>query len=96
MSRNTDNLDDLLKSLSLKLDERRKELDDREKELARRETLAQKSLGENIAATDVLQRNVGGKTDIAVSRRVLTFFENSILAASFSGRWDEYLGKDRD
>jgi len=45
---------------------------------------------------DVIQLNVGGSTNIAVLRRTLTQFEDSMLAAKFSGRWDDSLEKDRD
>ena len=44
--------------------------------------------------TDILELNVGGRLNIAVSRRTLTQFEDSVLAAQFSGRWD--LEKDRN
>ena len=45
---------------------------------------------------DVLQLNVGGQTNIAVRRSTLTQFEDSMLAAKFSGRWDDSMEKDRD
>jgi BTB/POZ domain len=44
---------------------------------------------------DVLHLNVSGKT-IAVLRSTLTRLEGSMLAARFSGRWDDSLEKDRD
>eukprot|EP00584_Thalassiosira_punctigera_P002878 CAMPEP_0172533122 /NCGR_PEP_ID=MMETSP1067-20121228/5930_1 /TAXON_ID=265564 ORGANISM="Thalassiosira punctigera, Strain Tpunct2005C2" /NCGR_SAMPLE_ID=MMETSP1067 /ASSEMBLY_ACC=CAM_ASM_000444 /LENGTH=365 /DNA_ID=CAMNT_0013317713 /DNA_START=49 /DNA_END=1146 /DNA_ORIENTATION=- len=46
--------------------------------------------------TDVIQLNVGGSANVAVLRRTLTLFEDSVLAAKFSGRWDDSLEKDRD
>jgi hypothetical protein len=46
--------------------------------------------------TDVLHLNVGGSKQIAVLRSTLTFVEGSMLAARFSGRWDDGLEKDRD
>jgi BTB/POZ domain len=44
---------------------------------------------------DVLHLNVSGKA-IAVLRSTLTCVEGSMLAARFSGRWDDSLEKDRD
>eukprot|EP00984_Skeletonema_dohrnii_P005209 scaffold1824_cov104-Skeletonema_dohrnii-CCMP3373.AAC.9 len=45
---------------------------------------------------DILLLNVGGRTNIAVLRNLLTQFEGSMLAAKFSGRWDDSMEKDRD
>jgi BTB/POZ domain len=44
---------------------------------------------------DVLHLNVSGKL-VAVLRSTLTCLEGSMLAARFSGRWDDGLEKDRD
>jgi BTB/POZ domain len=44
---------------------------------------------------DVLHLNVSGKL-VAVLRSTLTCLEGSMLAAQFSGRWDDSLEKDRD
>jgi hypothetical protein len=44
---------------------------------------------------DVLRFNVGGAR-IDVLRRTLTSVEGSMLAAKFSGRWDDSLEKDAD
>ena len=46
--------------------------------------------------SDVLQLNVGGKTNVAVLRSTLTQFDGSMLASKFSGRWDDSLEKDKD
>ena len=46
--------------------------------------------------SDVLQLNVGGRTNIAVLRSTLTQFEGSMLASKFSGRWDDSLEKDNE
>lgn len=43
---------------------------------------------------DVLDLNVGGLADCAASRRTLCCVEDSMLAARFSGRWDDSLEKD--
>jgi len=77
------------------LDDRVKELDEREKEVSRREKLLETAL-KGAEADDVLSLNVGGQTNIAVSRRTLTLFEDSVLAAQFSGRWDDSLPKDKE
>lgn len=45
---------------------------------------------------DVLHLNVGGSRVVAVMRRSLTHFENSRLAARFSGRWDDSLERDKE
>lgn len=45
--------------------------------------------------SDVLCLNVGGKI-IHVLRRTLTSVPDSMLAACFSGRWDDSIEKDRD
>ena len=44
---------------------------------------------------DILQLNVGGST-LSVRRSTLTQFPDTLLAATFSGRWDESMEKDRD
>mmetsp|Transcript_115442 Transcript_115442/g.337619 ORF Transcript_115442/g.337619 Transcript_115442/m.337619 type:complete len:393 (+) Transcript_115442:65-1243(+) len=43
---------------------------------------------------DVLQLNVGGEKTVAVQRRTLCVVEDSMLASSFSGRWDDSLLRD--
>lgn len=47
-------------------------------------------------ATDVLHLNIGGSNKIAVLRKTLTYFEKSLLACHFCGRWDDSLEKDKD
>jgi hypothetical protein len=44
---------------------------------------------------DVLNLNIGGRTEVAVLRRTMTLIEGSLLASKFSGRWDDALEKDR-
>ncbi|KAL7573076.1 hypothetical protein ACA910_018762 [Epithemia clementina (nom. ined.)] len=77
-----------------RLKKRAHDLDWREQDLNRREALLQQALG-GATPSDVLHLNVGGRTDICVLRRTLTCMDNSMLAAKFSGRWDDNLEKDR-
>jgi len=49
----------------------------------------------NKPADDVLALNVGG-TKFDVLRSSLTFIEGTMLAAQFSGRWDEGLTRDTE
>jgi len=44
--------------------------------------------------TDVLNLNIGGEKTVAVSRGTLGVVEESMLASSFSGRWDNSLPRD--
>ena len=87
---------DIAAHLNSVLQSKEKELKEREADFERRVNLYESdhpSMGND---TDVLQLNVGGRTNIAVHRRTLTFFEGSMLAAKFSGRWDDSMEKDRD
>lgn len=89
-------LDEALTNLPNILAKRIKLLDQREEELkkafARLES-EKKSLGCG-DANDVIQLNVGG-TLVTTLRRTLTYVEDSMLAARFSGRWDESIEKTR-
>ena len=86
------------------IDEAKAELDEREASLERREEQLKKAI-EGVshekklmagrAPSDVLQLNIGG-THCTVSRRTLCQFEPSLLAAKFSGRWDDSVEKDAD
>ena len=86
------------------IDEAKAELDEREASLERREEQLKKAI-EGVghekklmagrAPSDVLQLNIGG-TNCTVSRRTLCQFEPSLLAAKFSGRWDDSVEKDAD
>ena len=78
------------------LESKRKSLDEREESFAKRIRLFETSHPQSGKDTDVLRLNVGGSTKIAVLRRVLTQFEDSVLASMFSGRWDDSLTKDED
>lgn len=88
-------LEDSFKSFTAELLQRAKLLDEREQELAQAkaafETQAQPNLE---TSSDVLTLNVGG-TCMSVLRRTLTTVEGSMLAARFSGRWDDSLDKVR-
>jgi len=46
--------------------------------------------------SDILKLNVGGIKTVAVQRSTLCAIEGSMLASSFSGRWDDSLPKDTD
>ena len=72
---------------------REKELDVREQELEQRELVVNKAIGDS-DDSDVLELNIGG-TVVTVFRKTLTQFNESMLAAKFSGRWDDSLAKDR-
>ncbi|KAL7526845.1 hypothetical protein ACHAXR_001677 [Thalassiosira sp. AJA248-18] len=78
------------------LQSKEKELKEREADFTRRVNLFDSENPTMGSDTDIIQLNVGGSTNIAVLRRTLTQFEDSMLAAKFSGRWDDSLEKDRD
>ena len=72
-----------------------KELKEKEADFDRRVGLYESehpSIGKD---SDILQLNVGG-TSMSVRRSTLTQVPDSLLAAQFSGRWDESMEKDRD
>lgn len=75
---------------------REKALKERESALERRLKLFEEQFPQGGQDSDVLHLNVGGLTSIAVLRRTLTHFANSMLASRFSGRWDESLEKDKN
>mmetsp|Transcript_4517 Transcript_4517/g.8694 ORF Transcript_4517/g.8694 Transcript_4517/m.8694 type:complete len:321 (+) Transcript_4517:71-1033(+) len=87
-----------LESLTEALKKRERELDEREAELnekmARVDVDISKAYG-NTRPTDVLHLNIGGQR-IDVLRRTLCSIEGSMLAAKFSGRWDDSLEKDEN
>ena len=91
-----ESITDVATHLHSLLQSKEKELAEREADFNRRVNLYEAdhpSMGKD---TDLLQLNVGGNCNIAVMRRTLTQFEDSVLAAQFSGRWDESMEKDRD
>ena len=89
--------DEALTNLSSLLTKRQKLLDEREEELKKAsDKLEQEkaSLGSG-DVTDVIHLNIGG-TVMATFRSTLTYVEDSMLAAQFSGRWDDTVAKDED
>ena len=86
------------------LDAAKTEFDEREQALEERERALQKALDgvsseKQLMAgrkpSDVLPLNIGGVKTHA-SRRTLCLHEPSLLAAQFSGRWDDNIEKDAD
>ena len=80
------------------IQKRKENLDYREDQLRQAECAftdaAEKACG-STKPNDVLSLNVGGHR-IDAFRRTLCYVENSMLAAKFSGRWDDSLERDRD
>ena len=99
MSKNRKALvDDALSNLTKALEQREKELDDREEKLNQCEKRLEAEHAQVYGKTtpsDVLHLNIGG-TKTTVLRRTLTSVPGSMLAARFSGRWDDSLEKDRE
>jgi hypothetical protein len=92
----SDSITDVVSHLHNLLQTKEKELKEREADFDRR-VKAFESTNPSIGNdNDVIQLNVGGQTNIAVMRNTLTQFEDSMLAAKFSGRWDDSMEKDRD
>jgi len=92
----SDSITDILSHLHNLFQTKEKELKEREADFDRRVKAfesAHPTIGSN---NDVIQLNVGGQTNISVLRATLTQFEDSMLAAKFSGRWDDSMEKDRD
>ena len=86
------------------LDTARAELEERETTLEQREEALRKAIEgveheKKLMAgrrpSDVLTLNIGG-TKLAVLRSTLCQFDSSLLAATFSGRWDDSVAKDAD
>ena len=80
------------------------ELDEREAKLQEREEALRKAI-EGVeeekklmagrSPRDIVPLNIGGSR-IHVLRKTLCLFESSMLAAQFSGRWDDNVEKDDD
>ena len=82
---------EMVSGLQRLFESREKSLQDREESLARRQKLFDEQHPQAGNGSDVIHLNVGGSTNIAVLRRTLTHFENSMLASRFSGRWDDSM-----
>ncbi|CAB9508088.1 SH3KBP1-binding protein 1 [Seminavis robusta] len=89
------NLDDALKQLPGLFKEREERLDKREKDLQRLKATLEEEYPNAGEPDDVLELDVGG-THLSVSRRTLTQVDLTMLAAMFSGRWDDSLPKTKD
>ena len=86
------------------IDEAKRELDEREHALEQREEALSKAI-EGVAhekklmagrkPDDVLSLNIGG-TRCQVMRKTLCLYDGSMLAAHFSGRWDESIETDAE
>lgn len=77
------------------LEEREKALQQREEDLNRRESLLQ-AAANGAKPDDILYLNVGGCTQIAVSRKTLTLINGSVLGAMFSKNWEDGLHQDSE
>eukprot|EP00979_Chaetoceros_neogracilis_P008513 scaffold1895_cov222-Chaetoceros_neogracile.AAC.4 len=96
MSADNNNITGLTAQINSLLLSKEKELNKREADFDRRVSLYETDNPTMGNDTDIIQLNVGGSQNIAVLRRTLTQFEDSVLAATFSGRWDDSMEKDRD
>eukprot|EP01052_Picozoa_sp_SAG31_P013546 SAG31_NODE_816_length_11865_cov_38.805116_13_plen_408_part_00 len=95
--RRLDHVTEVLEAAKNELDEREQTLEHRERALqqALDGVSHEKKLMAGRKPTDVLPLNVGG-VKTWVSRRTLCLYEPSLLAAQFSGRWDDNVEKDAD
>eukprot|EP00984_Skeletonema_dohrnii_P009192 scaffold3511_cov144-Skeletonema_dohrnii-CCMP3373.AAC.1 len=92
----SNSITDVVSHLHNLLQTKEKELKEREADFDRRVKSFESTHPSIGSDNDVIQLNVGGQTNIAVLRNTLTQFEDSMLAAKFSGRWDDSMEKDRD
>ena len=96
MTEPTESITNAVTHLHNLLQTKEKELKEREADFSRRVKLFETTNPAMGSDNDIIQLNVGGRTNIAVLRNLLTQFEGSMLAAKFSGRWDDSMEKDRD
>ena len=92
-----ESIKNMLQSLA-SLNEQRENVEKREAELKDREEKFERERTANYGDTkpsDVLHLNVGGK-NMSALRKTLTQVEGSMLAARFSGRWDNSIEKDEN
>ena len=92
----SDSITDAAAHLHSLLQSKEKDLKEREADFTRRVNLFESQNPTLGGDSDIIQLNVGGQTNIAVHRRTLTQFQDSMLAAKFSGRWDDSMEHDRD
>eukprot|EP00956_Cyclotella_meneghiniana_P034072 scaffold101346_cov68-Cyclotella_meneghiniana.AAC.3 len=92
----SESITDAVTHLHNLLQTKEKDLKEREEAFAKRVKLFETTNPSIGSGNDVIQLNVGGQKNIAVLRSLLTQFEDSMLAAKFSGRWDDSMEKDRD
>ncbi len=95
-SETSESITDAVTHLHTLLQTKEKELNEREADFDRRVKTFEANHPSIGGDNDVMQLNVGGRTNIAVLRSTLTQFEDSMLAAKFSGRWDDSMEKDSD
>ena len=95
-SETSESITDAVTHLHNLLQTKEKELNEREADFDRRVKTFEADHPSIGGDNDVMQLNVGGRTNIAVLRNTLTQFEDSMLAAKFSGRWDDSMEKDSD
>ena len=91
-----ESITDLASHLNTLLQTKEKALQEKEADFARRVKLFESENPNTGNDNDIIQLNVGGRINISVLRRTLTQFPDSMLAAKFSGRWDDTMEKDRD
>ena len=96
MTNASESITDIVSHLHNLLQTKEEDLKKREAEFERRVKTFESSHPSIGGDNDVIQLNVGGRTNIAVFRNTLTQFPDSMLAAKFSGRWDDSMEKDRD
>jgi hypothetical protein len=92
----SESITDVVTHLHNLLQTKEKELKEREADFDRRVKLFESTNPTIGSDNDIIQLNVGGRTNIAVLRNLLTQFDDSMLAAKFSGRWDDSMERDRD
>ena len=85
----TESITDAVTHIHNLLQTKEKELKEREADFSRRVKLFETTNPAMGSDNDIIQLNVGGRTNIAVLRNLFTQFEGSMLAAKFSGRWDD-------
>lgn len=52
-------------------------------------------VSEHVSHLDIIGLNMGGEKTVQVKRSLLTMYEDSFLAAMFSGRWEDQITRDK-